>query len=87
MSFIGRAAACRLAPRRRRGCSFTEGRRAMLCLSRQLDESIVLLREGRVIAEVKVYEIRGDVCRIAIDAPAETVVLRQEVYEREQRAA
>ena len=49
----------------------------MLVLSRKKDERIVI--DGRI--EVKVVEIRGKTVRLAIDAPREVPVHRQEVFE------
>lgn len=50
----------------------------MLCLSRHKDESI---RIGHDVV-ITVIEIRGDKVRLGIEAPKETPVHRQEVYER-----
>lgn len=49
----------------------------MLVLSRKLGESIVI-REDIVI---KVVEIRGDKVRLAIAAPADVPVNRQEIHD------
>lgn len=53
----------------------------MLVLSRQRDESIMI---GDNIV-ITVVEIRGDKVRLGINAPTETPVHRQEVYEAIQR--
>src|SRR6201986_3429611 len=63
-----------------------EGARAMLVLSRQRDETIMI---GDDI-EVTVVDIRGDKVRLGINAPKEISVHRKEVYDairRENRAA
>lgn len=49
----------------------------MLVLSRKLDEEIVI---GDNIV-LKVIEIRGDKCRIGIEAPRDMTVHRREVYD------
>jgi carbon storage regulator len=49
----------------------------MLVLSRKKNESIII--DGGIT--VTVVEIRGDKVRLGIDAPKETFVHRQEVYE------
>lgn len=54
---------------------------AMLVLSRQKDESIVI---GDDI-EITVVDIRGDKVRLGITAPKEVSVHRREVYEAIQR--
>jgi carbon storage regulator len=54
---------------------------AMLVLSRQRDESIMI---GDSIV-VTIVDIRGDKVRLGISAPAEVPVHRQEVYEAIQR--
>jgi len=53
----------------------------MLVLSRQRDESIII---GDNIV-ITVVEIRGDKVRLGIQAPTETSVHRQEVYEAIKR--
>jgi carbon storage regulator len=61
---------------------FTFGRRLeMLVLSRQKDESIII---GDNIV-ITVVDIRGDKVRLGIDAPRETTVHREEVYQAIQR--
>lgn len=50
----------------------------MLVLSRQRDESIMI---GNDI-KITIIEIRGDKVRLGIEAPGDTPVHRQEVYER-----
>ncbi len=50
----------------------------MLILSRKLGESVVLSAGVRIT----VIDIRGSRLRLGIDAPAEVVILRQEVAER-----
>jgi carbon storage regulator len=54
---------------------------AMLVLSRQRDESIII---GDNIV-VTIVDIRGDKVRLGINAPNEIPVHRQEVYEAIQR--
>lgn len=54
---------------------------AMLVLSRQRDESIVI---GENVV-VTIVDIRGDKVRLGIQAPGEIPVHRQEVYEAIQR--
>lgn len=54
----------------------------MLILSRKRDESIVI---GDDIV-ITVVDIRGDKVRLGIEAPRDTPVHRQEVYEAIQRA-
>ncbi len=49
----------------------------MLILSRKSGESLVI---GENI-KVRILEIKGDSVKIGIDAPRETTVHRQEVYE------
>ena len=49
----------------------------MLCLSRKKNE---VIRIGHDIT-ITVVSIRGDKCRIAIEAPKHVVIHRQEVYE------
>lgn len=53
----------------------------MLVLSRQRDESIII---GDNII-ITVVDIRGEKCRIGIQAPTEISVHRQEVFEAIQR--
>ena len=53
----------------------------MLVLSRHKDERIVI---GDDVV-ITVVEIRGDKVRLGIEAPKETAVHRQEVYEAIQR--
>src|SRR5947209_15155975 len=68
------------------GPCLQEGARAMLVLSRQRDETIMI---GDDI-EITVVDIRGDKVRLGINAPKEVMVHRKEVYEairRENRAA
>jgi carbon storage regulator len=57
------------------------GEIAMLVLSRQRDESIVI---GDNIV-VTIVDIRGDKVRLGIDAPTEVPVHRREVFEAIQR--
>jgi carbon storage regulator len=59
----------------------TEKEQAMLVLSRQRDESIMI---GDNIV-VTIVDIRGDKVRLGINAPSEIPVHRQEVYEAIQR--
>ena len=53
----------------------------MLILSRKPAESIVI--DGCI--RVRVMRVEGDVVKIGIEAPADTPVHRQEVYEEIQR--
>jgi carbon storage regulator len=53
----------------------------MLILTRKRDEKIII---GDDIV-ISVVEIRGDKVRLGIDAPKETSVHRQEVYDAIQR--
>lgn len=56
----------------------------MLVLSRHRDESIILdTKEGQVV--ITVCDIRGDKCRLGIQAPQHMPVHRREVYESIQR--
>lgn len=58
----------------------------MLCLSRKKDERIMI---GDTIT-ILVVEIRGDKVRLAIDAPKDITIHREEVYnaiKAEQSAA
>lgn len=62
----------------------------MLVLSRQRDESIVVILEDGREVEFTVVDIRGDKVRIGVDAPKTIAVHRKEVYDairRENRAA
>ncbi len=58
-----------------------QGGSAMLVLSRQRDECIII---GDNIV-ITVVDIRGDKVRLGIQAPTEISVHRQEVYEAIQR--
>lgn len=53
----------------------------MLVLSRKRDESIVI--DNEIV--ITVVEIRGDKVRLAIQAPKEVPVHRQEVYDAIKR--
>ena len=52
-----------------------------LILARKLEESIII---GDNIT-IKVIEVRGDTVRLAIDAPRDVSIHRQEVYEAIKR--
>ena len=53
----------------------------MLVLSRHVDEKIIINDNITVM----VIEIRGDKCRLGIDAPAHVTIHREEVYKAIQR--
>lgn len=53
----------------------------MLVLSRKRDETIVIGDNIRVT----IVDIRGDKCRVGVEAPTDVPVHRQEVYEAIQR--
>lgn len=53
----------------------------MLVLSRKVNESIVI--DGGI--KVTVVEVRGDKVRLGFEAPEETKVHRQEVFDAIQR--
>jgi carbon storage regulator len=57
-------------------------RKQMLVLSRQRNDSIVIvLNDGRII-KINVVDIRGDKVRIGIDADKTIGVYREELYKR-----
>jgi carbon storage regulator len=56
----------------------------MLVLSRRRDEAIVI-GEGAAQITVTLVDIRGDKCRLGIEAPMDVPVHRQEVYDAIQR--
>jgi carbon storage regulator len=53
----------------------------MLVLSRKAGESLVL-ENGKDTITVAVVEVRGNKVRIGIDAPASTIVIREELLRR-----
>ena len=53
----------------------------MLVLSRQRDESIIIADN----IKITIVDIRGDKVRLGIDAPKESPVHRQEVFDAIQR--
>lgn len=53
----------------------------MLVLSRKTGESLVL-ETGRDTITIAVVEIRGNKVRIGVDAPASTIVIRDELSRR-----
>lgn len=55
----------------------------MLVLSRKKNESIII--DGGIV--ITVVEVRGDKVRLGIQAPRETTVHRQEVFEAIQAEA
>jgi len=58
----------------------------MLVLSRRINERIVLSIGGRVLARVKLVQIRGDkFVRLGFEAGDEVGVDREEVFEAKQR--
>jgi len=56
----------------------------MLVLSRKKNESIVI-GDGDDRVTIVIVEIRGDKVRLGVEAPKETPVHRQEVYEAIKR--
>lgn len=56
----------------------------MLVLSRHRNEQIVI-GEGASQVVVTLIDIRGDKCRLGIEAPKDVPVHRKEVYEAIQR--
>ncbi|HTH47879.1 MAG TPA: carbon storage regulator CsrA [Candidatus Limnocylindria bacterium] len=54
----------------------------MLVLTRKPGESIII--DGRII--VKVVRLDGDAVRIGIEAPADVLIHRQEIYEEIQQS-
>lgn len=55
----------------------------MLVLSRHMDEGVMIGDNVRVV----IVEIRGDKVRLGIDAPKDTPVHRDEVYDAIQQKA
>jgi carbon storage regulator len=53
----------------------------MLILSRKLNESIII--DGKI--KVKIIKIDGDTIKLGIEAPSDTPVHRQEVYDEIQK--
>jgi len=53
----------------------------MLALSRKKNESIVINNDITIV----VVEIRGDKCRLGVEAPKEVPVHRREVYDAIQK--
>lgn len=53
----------------------------MLVLSRSLMEEIVIAVPGMEPIVITVVGIRGDKCRLGVDAPKDVPVHRREVYE------
>jgi carbon storage regulator len=49
----------------------------MLCLSRKLNEKIVI-DDGKIIVEI--YEIRGSIIRLGVTAPKNVSIHREEVW-------
>jgi len=56
----------------------------MLVLSRKKNESIVI-KAGEEMISLVVVEIRGDKCRIGLEAEKHVVIHRQEVFDAIQR--
>jgi carbon storage regulator len=50
----------------------------MLCLTRKVDEAIVIGDNIRIV----VAEVKGGKVRLAIEAPPEVPVHREEIYDR-----
>jgi carbon storage regulator len=63
-----------------RGPSVKQGEAVMLCLSRKLNESIVI--SNNVV--VTIIDIRGDKVRLGITAPNSVPVHREEVFQHIQ---
>jgi carbon storage regulator CsrA len=54
----------------------------MLCLTRRLDEEVIVeMPDGRIV-RVRVGEVRADRVRLLFDAPQDVRIDRREVYER-----
>ncbi len=51
----------------------------MLVLSRKKNEAIVLQMQNGIEVRVTVADVRGDKVRLAIDAPREVRIMREEV--------
>ena len=51
----------------------------MLVLSRKKNEAVVIGHHGEIV--VTLIEVRGDKCRIGIEAAKDTPVHRREVYD------
>lgn len=58
----------------------------MLVLSRKKDETLII-GDGDYLIKVTIVDIRGDKCRIGIEAPKDIPVHRLEVWEAIQREA
>lgn len=58
----------------------------MLVLSRKKDETLII-GDGDYLIKVTIVDIRGDKCRIGIEAPKNIPVHRLEVWEAIQREA
>ena len=52
----------------------------MLALTRREGEAVILTLDGKTIS-VELHQIEGNQARIAIDAPAEVKVVREELLE------
>ena len=59
-----------------------EARDQMLILTRKLGESVII---GDQQIRITVTEIKGKQVKLAIDAPREVVVCREEIYEKFMR--
>ncbi len=53
----------------------------MLVLQRREDEGIVLIVDGRVLAEIAVAETKRRAVRLRVSAPKEVKILRSELRE------
>lgn len=56
----------------------------MLVLQRSVDERIVFVVDGKVIATLKVCEIRNHAVKLGTDAGPEVGIFREEVWKKMQ---
>lgn len=57
----------------------------MLVLTRKVGESIIINHAGTQI-KIKVHGVRGQTVRVAVDAPRDCQIDREEIYELKQKA-